>query len=179
MEKITTEQKIQRAENFIKKYNVQDEDMKQDIYLIALQTTTPQQFSSQSLNVVRFGNASAAEARKQQLFEEVSIDSMPDEEALELIELIQDEAYNSNWEDLTAKLISEELEPILNELTAREQEVLHYRFGFNNVRELTQDEVGRMYNLSRERIRQIEAKALRKLRHPSRCKRLRIYVYDE
>ena len=65
MEKIVTvEQKIKRAENFIKKYNIQDEDMKQDIYLIALQTTTPQQFSYQSLNVVRFGNASDAEAKK-------------------------------------------------------------------------------------------------------------------
>ena len=178
MEKIVTvEQKIKRAENFIKKYNIQDEDMKQDIYLIALQTTTPQQFSYQSLNVVRFGNASAAEAKKQQLFEEVSLDSMPDEEALELIELLQDEAYNSDWEELSIKLLKEELEPILNELTAREQEVLRYRF--NNERELTLREIGKIYHVQQERIRQIEAKALRRLRYPQRAAKLRIYLYDE
>ena len=177
MEKIVTvEQKIKRAEGFIKKYNIQDEDMKQDIYLIALQTTTPQQFSSQSLNIVRFGNASAAKARKRQLFEEVSIDSMSDEEALELIELLQDEAYGG-WEDLSTKLLKEELEPILNELTTREQEVLHYRF--NNERDLTLEEIGMIYNVQKERIRQIEAKALRRLRHPQRAAKLRIYLYDE
>lgn len=177
MEKIVTvEQKIKRAERFIKKYNVQDEDMKQDIYLIALQATTTQQFSTQSLNVVRFGNASAAKARKRQLFEEVSIDSMSDEEALELIELLQDEACG-DWKGLSTKLLKEELESILNELTAKEQEILHYRF--NNERELTLAEIGEIYHVQQERIRQIEAKALRKLRHPQRAAKLRIYLYDE
>ena len=64
----------------------------------------------------------------------------------------------------------------MSTLTPREEEVLKLRFGLKDGRTRTLEEVGRVFNITRERIRQIEAKALRKLRHPSRSKRLRDYL---
>ena len=64
-------------------------------------------------------------------------------------------------------------------LTDREQKVLRLRFGWDDGRARTLEEVGVMYNVTRERIRQIEAKALRKLRHPSRSRRLKGYLEDQ
>ena len=65
---------------------------------------------------------------------------------------------------------------MLNTLTPRENEVLRKRYGLDDNRPKTLEEVGREFNVTRERIRQIEAKALRKLRHPSRTKKLKDYV---
>ena len=65
---------------------------------------------------------------------------------------------------------------VLNTLTPREEKVLRLRFGLEDGRARTLEEVGKEFNVTRERIRQIEAKALRKLRHPNRSKRLREYV---
>jgi RNA polymerase primary sigma factor len=65
-----------------------------------------------------------------------------------------------------------EVENILDTLTPRERRVLQLRFGLVDARQLTLEEVGKRFGVTRERIRQIEAKALRKLRHPSRSKRL-------
>ena len=65
---------------------------------------------------------------------------------------------------------------VLETLTEREQKVLKLRFGLEDGRPRTLEEVGRDFNVTRERIRQIEAKALRKLRHPSRSKKLRDYL---
>jgi len=65
---------------------------------------------------------------------------------------------------------------VLETLTIREQKVLKLRFGLEDGRQRTLEEVGREFNVTRERIRQIEAKALRKLRHPSRSKKLRDYI---
>ena len=65
---------------------------------------------------------------------------------------------------------------MLYTLTDREQEVLRLRFGLDDGRQRTLEEVGQMFKVTRERIRQIEAKALRKLRHPNRSKRLRDYL---
>ena len=65
---------------------------------------------------------------------------------------------------------------VLETLTLREQKVLKLRFGLEDGRQRTLEEVGREFSVTRERIRQIEAKALRKLRHPSRSKKLRDYI---
>ena len=68
------------------------------------------------------------------------------------------------------------MDEVLSTLTDREQEVLRLRFGLDDGRQRTLEEVGQMFKVTRERIRQIEAKALRKLRHPNRSKRLRDYL---
>ena len=73
-------------------------------------------------------------------------------------------------------LLKEQLDEVLDTLTEREQKVLRLRFGMNDGRARTLEEVGREFDVTRERIRQIEAKALRKLRHPSRSRKLRDYL---
>ncbi len=73
-------------------------------------------------------------------------------------------------------MLREQLNEVLNTLTPREAQVLRLRFGLEDGRTRTLEEVGRVFNITRERIRQIEAKALRKLRHPSRSKRLKDYL---
>ena len=67
---------------------------------------------------------------------------------------------------------------MLNSLTGRERRVLQLRFGLQNGRARTLEEVGKEFNVTRERIRQIEAEALRKLRHPSRSRKLRDYLVE-
>ena len=73
-------------------------------------------------------------------------------------------------------LLKEQLKEELDTLTEREQKVLRLRFGMNDGRARTLEEVGKEFDVTRERIRQIEAKALRKLRHPSRSRKLRDYL---
>ena len=73
-------------------------------------------------------------------------------------------------------LLKEQLDEVLDTLTEREQKVLRLRFGMNDGRARTLEEVGKEFDVTRERIRQIEAKALRKLRHPSRSRKLRDYL---
>ena len=79
-------------------------------------------------------------------------------------------------EEATFTLLHEQLMEVLSTLTEREQKVLRLRFGLDDGRPRTLEEVGRQFNVTRERIRQIEAKALRKLRHPSRSKVLKDYL---
>ena len=76
----------------------------------------------------------------------------------------------------TFTLLKEQLEEVLGTLTEREQKVLILRFGLEDGRSRTLEEVGKEFNVTRERIRQIEAKALRKLRHPSRSRKLKDYL---
>ncbi|MBQ1715792.1 MAG: sigma-70 family RNA polymerase sigma factor, partial [Firmicutes bacterium] len=73
-------------------------------------------------------------------------------------------------------LLKEQLNEVLDTLTDREQKVLKRRFGLDDGRARTLEEVGKEFDVTRERIRQIEAKALRKLRHPSRSKKLKDYL---
>ena len=74
------------------------------------------------------------------------------------------------------QLLKEQVQEVVASLTPREQKVLILRFGLEDGRSRTLEEVGREFNVTRERIRQIEAKALRKLRHPSRSKKLKDYL---
>ena len=76
----------------------------------------------------------------------------------------------------TYELLKEQLEDVLDTLTDREENVLRLRFGLDDGRTRTLEEVGKVFGVTRERIRQIEAKALRKLRHPSRSKRLKDFL---
>ena len=76
----------------------------------------------------------------------------------------------------TFTLLREQLMEALETLTEREQKVLRLRFGLDDGRPRTLEEVGKVFHVTRERIRQIEAKALRKLRHPSRSKKLKDYL---
>ena len=73
-------------------------------------------------------------------------------------------------------VLKEQLDEVLSTLTEREQKVLRLRFGMSDGRARTLEEVGKEFDVTRERIRQIEAKALRKLRHPSRSRKLRDYL---
>ena len=74
------------------------------------------------------------------------------------------------------QLLKEQIDGVLSSLTPRERRVLQLRFGLEDGRSRTLEEVGKEFNVTRERIRQIEAKALRKLRHPTRSRKLKDYL---
>ena len=99
-----------------------------------------------------------------------------EEEDSHLGDFIQDDNVEVPADAATYTLLHEQLMEVLSTLTEREQKVLRLRFGMDDGRPRTLEEVGRQFNVTRERIRQIEAKALRKLRHPSRSKVLKDYL---
>ena len=90
--------------------------------------------------------------------------------------LIPDETAVVPADEATRHALQDQVESVLDSLTAREREVLRLRYGLDDGRNRTLEEVGKTFKVTRERIRQIEAKALRKLRHPSRSRRLRDYL---
>ncbi len=99
-----------------------------------------------------------------------------EEEDSHLGDFIEDETSPAPAEVASYTLLKEQLNEVLHTLTPREEQVLKLRFGLDDGRTRTLEEVGKVFNITRERIRQIEAKALRKLRHPSRSKRLKDYL---
>lgn len=99
-----------------------------------------------------------------------------EEEDSHLGDFIQDDHVQVPVDAATFTLLHEQLMEVLDTLTEREQKVLRLRFGLDDGRPRTLEEVGKEFNVTRERIRQIEAKALRKLRHPSRSKKLKDYL---
>ena len=99
-----------------------------------------------------------------------------EEEDSHLGDCIQDDHVEVPVDAATFTLLHEQLMEVLDTLTDREQKVLRLRFGLDDGRPRTLEEVGKEFNVTRERIRQIEAKALRKLRHPSRSKKLKDYL---
>ena len=99
-----------------------------------------------------------------------------EEEDSHLGDFIQDEHVQIPVDAATYTLLHEQLMEVLDTLTDREQKVLRLRFGLDDGRPRTLEEVGREFYVTRERIRQIEAKALRKLRHPSRSRKLKDYL---
>lgn len=109
--------------------------------------------------------------------EPVSLETpIGEEEDSHLGDFIQDDNVPVPAEAAAATLLKEQLGEVLDTLTDREQKVLRLRFGMNDGRARTLEEVGKEFDVTRERIRQIEAKALRKLRHPSRSRKLRDYL---
>ena len=99
-----------------------------------------------------------------------------EEDDSHLGDFIQDEDSPAPQDSAAYTLLREQLEEVMNTLTAREAKVLKLRFGLEDGKARTLEEVGREFMVTRERIRQIEAKALRKLRHPSRSKKLKDYM---
>lgn len=111
--------------------------------------------------------------------EPVSLETpIGEEEDSHLGDFIQDDQVAVPADAATFTMLHEQLMEVLDTLTEREQKVLRLRFGLDDGRPRTLEEVGREFNVTRERIRQIEAKALRKLRHPSRSKKLKDYLDD-
>lgn len=109
--------------------------------------------------------------------EPVSLETpIGEEEDSHLGDFIPDEDASEPSEAASFSLLREQLEEVLNTLAPREKKVLELRFGIVDGRTRTLEEVGKEFNVTRERIRQIEAKALRKLRHPSRSKKLRDFL---
>ena len=109
--------------------------------------------------------------------EPVSLETpIGEEEDSHLGDFIEDETSPAPAEVASYTLLKEQLNEVLHTLTPREEQVLKLRFGLDDGRTRTLEEVGKVFNITRERIRQIEAKALRKLRHPSRSKRLKDYL---
>ncbi|NPV42934.1 MAG: RNA polymerase sigma factor RpoD [Firmicutes bacterium] len=109
--------------------------------------------------------------------EPVSLETpIGEEEDSHLGDFIPDEDAPAPAEAAAFMLLKEQLEDVLDTLTAREEKVLRLRFGLDDGRPRTLEEVGQVFGVTRERIRQIEAKALRKLRHPSRSKKLKDYL---
>ena len=109
--------------------------------------------------------------------EPVSLETpIGEEEDSSLQDFIQDNETPAPQDAATFRLLKEQLVDVLSTLTPREEKVLRLRFGLDNGRARTLEEVGKEFNVTRERIRQIEAKALRKLRHPSRSKKLKDYL---
>ena len=109
--------------------------------------------------------------------EPVSLDKpMGEEEDSRLGDFIEDRGAIAPAEAASDQLLKEQVEAVLDSLTGRERRVLQLRFGLEDGRARTLEEVGKEFNVTRERIRQIEAKALRKLRHPSRSRKLKDYL---
>lgn len=109
--------------------------------------------------------------------EPVSLETpIGEEEDSHLGDFIQDDNVPVPADAAAFTLLKEQLVEVLGTLTEREQKVLRLRFGLDDGRARTLEEVGKEFNVTRERIRQIEAKALRKLRHPSRSRKLKDYL---
>jgi RNA polymerase sigma factor RpoD-like protein len=109
--------------------------------------------------------------------EPVSLETpIGEEEDSHLGDFIEDRGALAPAEAASHQLLKEQVEAVLDSLTGRERRVLQLRFGLEDGRARTLEEVGREFNVTRERIRQIEAKALRKLRHPSRSRKLKDYL---
>ncbi|NLA04144.1 MAG: RNA polymerase sigma factor RpoD [Firmicutes bacterium] len=109
--------------------------------------------------------------------EPVSLETpIGEEDDSHLGDFIEDQEAQAPVDAAAFELLKEQLEDVLDTLTSREEKVLRLRFGLDDGRSRTLEEVGQFFGVTRERIRQIEAKALRKLRHPMRSKRLKDYL---
>ena len=100
------------------------------------------------------------------------------EEDSKLGDFIEDRDAETPASNVTAELLRDDIIEVMSSLSSRERDVLRLRFGLDDGRQRTLEEVGQLFGVTRERIRQIEAKALRKLRHPNRSRRLREYIDD-
>jgi RNA polymerase primary sigma factor len=102
-----------------------------------------------------------------------------DDEDSHLGDFIEDAMAESPLDSATSESLRETVHGVLSQLTPREAKVLRMRFGIDLTTDHTLEEVGKQFDVTRERIRQIEAKALRKLRHPSRSEQLRSFLVED
>ena len=136
-------------------------------------------FSMSSVDAEKFEKVAVERVREIQKIsqEPVSLETpIGEEEDSHLGDFIQDDNVPVPAEAAASTLLKEQLVEVHGTLTDREQKVLRLRFGMDDGRARTLEEVGKEFNVTRERIRQIEAKALRKLRHPSRSRKLKDYL---
>lgn len=111
--------------------------------------------------------------------EPVSLETpIGEEDDSHLGDFIEDEVIENPVDYTTRVVLREQLDEVLDTLTDREENILRLRFGLDDGKMRTLEDVGKVFNVTRERIRQIEAKALRKLRHPSRSKQLKDFIED-
>jgi RNA polymerase primary sigma factor len=107
----------------------------------------------------------------------VSLDApVGDLEDIQLGDFIEDPNTRAPVDVAAHQMLKEQIEEVLGTLTPREERIVQLRFGLEDGRSRTLEEIAKEFNVTRERIRQIEAKAIRKLRHPSRSKKLRDYL---
>ena len=159
-------EKIIKASRYERIFMIQGFDLRRRIELIAQEMqTTPEEIS----------NLFALRAAYMNI---VSLDKPVDEEDGDslLLDFIEDTNALDPTEGAMFMILKEQLEDALNTLTPREKNVLKLRYGLEDGRERTLEEVGKIFNVTRERIRQIELKALHKLRHPSRSKKLKDFL---
>ena len=159
-------EKILKASRLEKNFLIQGFELRKRIELIAQEMqTTPEEVS----------NLFALRAAYMNI---ISLDKPVDEEEGDslLLDFIEDNNMSDPAEAVSVMILKEQLEDVLNSLTPREKDVLKLRYGLEDGRERTLEEVGKIFNVTRERIRQIEAKALRKLRHPARSKNLKDFL---
>ena len=132
--------------------------------------------------LIRISRQLLQELGREPTAEELAVEmQMPEEKVREIMKIAQepvslDDDIPAPAEAAAFTLLKEQLMEVLDTLTEREEKVLRLRFGLDDGRARTLEEVGKEFNVTRERIRQIEAKALRKLRHPSRSKKLKDYL---
>ena len=158
-------EKIIKVNRLERNFLIQGFDLRRRIELIAKEmATTPEDISYLfSLRAVYLNI--------------ISLDKPIDEENDSLLrDFIEDKNIPDPVEVASALLLKEQLEDVLNTLTPREKDVLRLRYGLDDGRERTLEEIGKSFGVTRERIRQIETKALRKLRHPARSKKLKDFL---
>lgn len=129
-----------------------------------------------NLNLPKWKVKEALKADKDTISLEYS--KLKDEESSTLSFFLEAKGMPKPEDIIKNKLLREQLEEVLTTLSFKEQMVIKYRFGLISGREMTLEEIGDKFGLSRERIRQIEAKALKQLRHPSRVKKLKDFYYE-
>ena len=139
--------------------------------LADLQVLTPEQRVEAERGITRVMTARRASRQPLSLAAPLG-----DEQEGQLADLVEDLGALSPSEEASLALLREQVRSVLGSLPSRESRIIILRFGLNDGRQRTLEEVGREFGVTRERIRQIEAKALRKLRHPSRSKRLKDYM---
>jgi RNA polymerase primary sigma factor len=131
---------------------------------------------AQTLNIPKWKIKEAFRADKDTISLEYS--RLKDEESSTLSFFLESKGMPKPEDIIKNKLLREQLEEVLKTLSFKEQMVVKYRFGLINGKEMTLEEIGEKFGLSRERIRQIESKALKQLRHPSRIKKLKDFYFD-
>ena len=154
--------KITRLDN---KYNVQGSELKQRIQIIA-----------EELDITEERVENLLAIRQQYLLYSSLNAPVGENQETELGELLIDEEQISVEDIVSDKMLCEQMREVLLTLTEREQRVLNLRFGFTDARPRTLEEIGKEFHVTRERIRQIEAKAIRKLQHPSRSRKFEDYL---
>lgn len=158
---VTKEYAVKAATNYVRRNEIYDEDKVQDIYLAALEMENLES-SNPSLKMKR-------------AFDKIASKTV--EEECEITEDVEMNLFNCLWEstvnEFTNLIARNYIDKVLSELNEREIKVLNMRFGLDGSEPMTLEAIGNELKVSGNRIRQIEAKALRKLRHPSRSRQLR------